>query len=66
MKTVDYLKNNNIDVDHGLELLGDLDFYNETMDQKQHTLAPPGPALRSNRHRDFTNHRTGPAVLHHP
>lgn len=31
MKTVDFLKNNNIDVDHGLELLGDIDFYNETM-----------------------------------
>ena len=31
MKTVDFLKSNNIDVDHGLELLGDMDFYNETM-----------------------------------
>lgn len=26
-----FLKDNNIDVDHGLELLGDIDFYNETM-----------------------------------
>ena len=28
---VDYLKQNGIDVDHGLELLGDMDMYNETL-----------------------------------
>jgi len=28
---VDYLKQNSIDVDHGLELLGDMDMYNETL-----------------------------------
>lgn len=28
---VDFLKKNKIDVDHGIELLGDLDFYNETL-----------------------------------
>lgn len=28
---IDTLKNNKIDVDHGLELLGDIDFYNETL-----------------------------------
>ena len=30
-ENVDYLKNNHIDVDHGLELLGDMDMYNETI-----------------------------------
>ncbi len=29
--TVDDLKNNGIDVDHGLELLGDIDMYNDTL-----------------------------------
>ena len=28
---VEYLKNNGIDVDHGLELLGDMEMYNETL-----------------------------------
>ena len=28
---IDILKNNKVDVDHGIELLGDLDFYNETL-----------------------------------
>ena len=28
-----YLKENNIDVDHGIELLGDLSMYNETMEE---------------------------------
>ena len=28
---IDLLKNNKIDVNHGIELLGDLDFYNETL-----------------------------------
>ena len=28
VKNVEYLKSNNIDVDHGLELLGDIDLYN--------------------------------------
>ena len=31
VKSVDYLKSNNIDVDHGLELLGDMELYNDTM-----------------------------------
>ena len=30
VKNVEYLKTNNIDVDHGLELLGDIELYNET------------------------------------
>ncbi|MBO6195827.1 MAG: hypothetical protein J6O56_05770 [Bacilli bacterium] len=29
---VKILKDNKIDVDHGLELLGDMDFYNETLE----------------------------------
>ena len=31
VKNVEYLKTNNIDVDHGLELLGDIELYNDTM-----------------------------------
>ena len=31
VKNVEYLKSNNIDVDHGLELLGDMELYNDTM-----------------------------------
>ncbi len=31
VKNTEYLKSNNIDVDHGLELLGDMDLYNDTM-----------------------------------
>lgn len=30
---LEYLKENNIDVDHGIELLGDIDMYNETMEE---------------------------------
>ncbi len=29
---VDYLKNNGVDVDSGIELLGDIEMYNETLD----------------------------------
>lgn len=32
MKTIEYLKQNGIDVNHGLELLGDMEMYNETLD----------------------------------
>ena len=31
VKNIEYLKSNNIDVDHGLELLGDIELYNDTM-----------------------------------
>ncbi|MBQ8193481.1 MAG: hypothetical protein IJZ46_05370, partial [Bacilli bacterium] len=31
VKNVEYLKSNNIDVEHGLELLGDIELYNDTM-----------------------------------
>ena len=31
VKNIEYLKSNNIDVDHGLELLGDMELYNDTM-----------------------------------
>ena len=30
---VEYLKENNIDVNHGIELLGDIEMYNETMEE---------------------------------
>lgn len=30
---IEYLKNNNIDVDNGIELLGDLETYNETLEE---------------------------------
>lgn len=32
MKNIEYLKQNGIDVDHGLELLGDMEMYDETLD----------------------------------
>jgi HPt (histidine-containing phosphotransfer) domain-containing protein len=32
MKNIDYLKNNGVDVEHGLEILGDIEMYNETME----------------------------------
>ena len=32
LKSVDYLKQNGIDVDHGLELLGDMEMYDETLE----------------------------------
>lgn len=32
MKTIEYLKQNGIDVNHGLELLGDMEMYDETLD----------------------------------
>ena len=31
MKTIDFLKERNVDIDAALELLGDEDFYNETL-----------------------------------
>lgn len=31
MKDIDFLKKNDIDVDSGLEILGDIDMYNETL-----------------------------------
>lgn len=30
---IDYLKQNNIDVEHGIELLGDIEMYNETLEE---------------------------------
>ena len=32
-KTIEYLKNNNINIDKSLELLGDIDTYNETLEE---------------------------------
>lgn len=32
MNNIEFLKNNGIDVDKGLELLGDIEMYNETLD----------------------------------
>ena len=31
MKDIKYLKENNIDVDSGIEILGDIDMYNDTL-----------------------------------
>ncbi len=31
MKDIEYLKKNNVDVDSGIEILGDIDMYNETL-----------------------------------
>ena len=31
MKTIDFLRERNVDIDAALELLGDEDFYNETL-----------------------------------
>ena len=38
MKTIDYLKENSVDVDKGLELLGDIEFYNETLTEFYNSL----------------------------
>lgn len=32
-KTIEYLKNNNVDIDNSLELLGNIDTYNETLEE---------------------------------
>ena len=35
MKSVDFLKNNNVNVDQSLELFGDIETYNETLKEFQ-------------------------------
>ena len=38
MKTQEFLESNGIDVEHGLELLGDMEMYNETLEDFLNTV----------------------------
>ena len=49
VNNIDYLKNNSIDVDSGLELLGDIQTYNETMEEFFNELGNKLTKLKENK-----------------
>ena len=49
VNSIDYLKNNSIDVDSGLELLGDIQTYNETMEEFFNELGNKLTKLKENK-----------------